>query len=207
MNQAQAVPSKLSDIVEAHRSRFEKYYEPGILDPSYHMQLVESMDKWARIARVPKFFIYKTSMTLYCGESEIDYVKDFREHSDNNIAGLMFHGPNITNVEDRMFAMAGAFLRNHVNAQVIPLYDLLQGVKNGEAPSASVVFVPNFWLPKTGGGDIPDWQSSMLTSWLLDRFASGTQTVLYAKNLKEMGASYGQMVGQHIIKHFQTLTN
>ncbi len=175
-------------------------YKPGVLKVDEHYRLVLDLQSYAEKANIPALYIY-TSMKNYCGEVECDWVRSLTKHAEEGIAGLVYTGP-IPHVEDRMMAIAGACLRNYIAAQVMPLQEVVERMKTNSMPVPRVLLIPNFFLKKDGGGDIPSWQVSSLLGLLYARFAKGLQTVLYVQNMHNLGETYGVSFTSHITGHY-----
>ncbi|NOQ30283.1 MAG: hypothetical protein GQ570_04075, partial [Helicobacteraceae bacterium] len=102
-----------TNAVKFHAKKYAKYYEPGILDMEHHIRLVEKLKDLSRKTNVPEYFVYKTRVSDYCSEAEIDYVRKLKTWSDNGVAGLAFTG-SVGGVEDKMMSIAGAITRNMI---------------------------------------------------------------------------------------------
>jgi hypothetical protein len=107
-------------------------------------------------------------------------------------------------VEDRMFALAGAMVRNFVRGRVMTVGTVLDRIASGNTPDASALLIPNFFLSKAQGGGISSWHIASLYDLLVQRAATGNQTIIYASSLtdlaNEYGASFGNLVQAHFIK-------
>lgn len=184
-----------------HRKKYAKYYAPGVLKLEKHYRLVEDLERYARAAGITPYYIYKIRMAAFCTDEEIDYVKHLRQHEEKAVAGLAYHG-TAEKIEDRMMSIAGAVLRNLIQARVIMLQDLLNELKDEEPPQDTMVLVPNFFIDSSDGGKIPDWKVSLLVSWVMSRFTTGKQTVLYIDDLTACGVQYGSTLVSHLKGHY-----
>jgi hypothetical protein len=181
-----------------HRADYAEAYAPGILSPENHARLVVDLDRVAKGAHVPKQYIYRHRMAEFCGPDELNWVKTFRR---NESAGICYVG-NVLHVEQRMLVIAGALLRNFVDARVHTVQEVSDAVRAGTELEGRVILVPNFHLSKGNGGDIPSWQVSGLLGFLYRRFANETKTVIYVASMKMLQAEYGRSFQEHIEDHF-----
>jgi hypothetical protein len=187
-------------------------YKTSVLKPEVHSRLVSDLVGIARDANIPKEFIW-TPLVQWVSETEIDYVRDFRRHAAQGIHGFVYTGlPTDKDiaVSERMFSLAGAFIRNFIAARVISLGDLLSDLKADDPPMQTVVLVPNFYTRdkmtlrrgKTGS-PVSEWQLPALLGWLYDRMAMPTaQTILYVQDWDGMAEDYGEALTHHLTRHF-----
>lgn len=193
---------KLS-VPDFHMKKFGGYYKPKVLDPTAHLSLVEKMNEVSETARVPEKFIYQTRMQEFCGEAEIDWVSKYRHYRKEGVAGFVFLGLPY-GLEDKMFAMAGAFLRNYIDVRILTLQEIMECLKEGSMGDYSVVMVPNFFVGATK--KLPEWQVALLQGWLMDRYARSKPLVLYVSSMAELGIAYGVQFKEHIQEKFCVVT-
>ena len=186
----------LVEHVKAHL----QIYKHKVLRPEVHHRLVQDLPRIALTANIPPTYIY-TSMVGTCGPQEVDWVRTLKNHHEHNIAGMAFVGM-IPNVEDRMMHIAGACIRNYLDARVMTVQEVIEKQKAGAMPEPRVLLIPNFFLKKDSGGDIPSWQVSSLLGLLYSRFAKQLHTVLYVQNLHSLAEAYGVSFSGHIQSHY-----
>lgn len=186
-------------VPDFHMKKFGDYYTPGILEPSVHMNLVETMEDVAETARVPEKFIFNTRMGDFCAEKELKWVSRYYSHRKDGCAGLAYTG-NSALLEDRMFSIAGAFLRNYIDARMFTIHEIIDRLRENSMGDYSVVLVPNFFMGTAK--KVPDWQISLVQSWLMGRYARSRILVLYVSNMEELAAVYGTQIRDHINKRF-----
>lgn len=178
-------------------------YATGVLDKVYHERLVADRDKFTRDAGIQPHWLW-TSMVDTCSPDEIDYFKKFRFHQAKGTT----HGLCYTRItpngdpEEHMQAMAGAFLRNFIRARVMTLSTVLTLLDEGDAPDATVLLIPNFFLSKAEGGGLPVWKVALLYDMLVKRANHGKQTVIYATSLADLGKEYGAAFRRIVEKRF-----
>jgi hypothetical protein len=186
---------------EKHQYVYAHMYEPGVLDPDVHYKLVEDFDHYLSIARVRPEFVINNMDSIGCGEVEQDWVRGIRKHASNRIAGLAFIGSK--NVADRMGAIVGACLRNYIDARIITVQELLRSMKDGDAEDPTVLLIPNFFIGKQSGGDLPTWQVSQLLGLLYQRFFDNRLTVIYVQDMNALAEGYGLPFKEHVEKNYE----
>jgi len=180
-------------------------YATGVLFPDVHDRLVADIDGFAKDAGIQRHWLW-TPLANTCGESEIEYVRRFRHHRvSGQLHGLCYVGQSKNpDVEDRTFALAGALVRNFVRARVMTVGMVLDRIGMGMTPDPTCLLIPNFFLSKAQGGGIATWQIAALYDLLVQRAASGQQTIIYASSLaalaNEYGAGFGNLVQSHYLK-------
>lgn len=177
-------------------------YAAGVLDPEIHRRLVPNLERFARDANITPEWIW-TPLGETCGPVEVGWVKRFRFHRGDKASGLVYVGwsPDPP-VEDRMAAIAGVLIRNFINPRVMTVHELFNAANDGAVPDISCLLVPDFFLGKAQGGDMPSWRVPLLLSALLQRHALGVQTVLHVSDPVAMGIEYGVALKRHIESHY-----
>ncbi len=85
--------------------------------PAEHDELVMRIGRVASVAGVPESAIYATPLSAHCGEQERRWFRRHRRLADEGVARLAYLGTQA--VEQRMAALAGAFLHNFVDARIL----------------------------------------------------------------------------------------
>lgn len=184
----------------------EAALDSGVLDREVHARLIVDLDQIARGAHVPKNLIH-TPLATYCSEAEVDYVRRWPTHAGAGIAGLAIVGRKAeTPVPMRMMAMAGACLRNFIDAKVMTVQEVLACLKKGAMPTPTALFIPNFYVGKEQGGNLGSWQVAELLGLLMERQASQQQTIVYVEDLTDMAVHYGEMFKAHVEHHFERIS-
>jgi hypothetical protein len=171
-----------------------------VLDPLVHHRLIENIDEVASTAGVPKFMLHQSAVK-YCPSQTLDWVRNFRKYRLNGQVGLAIVGPQEVAIETQMMAMAAAFVRNFIDARVIPVADMLG---DHDVPNPSVLLVPNFYV-STDGKPFASWQLQQLHSLLLKRFVEQRGTVLYVSSMEKMEAHYGEGIAAHVKQNYRLL--
>ncbi len=176
----------------------EEAFETGVLDREYHARLLAGLPRWAGTAGIPVEFVW-TKMSQYCTQEEIDWVKNMRTGKDQ---GLIYVGKSTIPVEDRMMAIAGACLRNYVDARLMSVQQVLAKLKDDDMPECTVVLVPNFCMAKADTVSAAPWESAALLGWLYSRMSRGNKTILYVGDMKRLEAMYGESMAKHLTSHY-----
>jgi len=179
-----------------------KAYESKVLDPERHERLINQIESVSSAANIPISMLW-TSMKSFCNHEEIKFVTNLRGHEAIGVYGFAYVGDEgEVLVLNRMMAVTGACLRNFVNARVMPLHEVLQGIKKHDLDQPTVLLIPDFFMGKKEGSNIADWQVSGLLSLLFTRQTLGLQTFVYVSNLQELGLAYGPAFRKHIETNF-----
>ncbi len=179
----------------------ENAFDSNVLDEKFHTRLVRDLDKIAGEANIPVSMVMRT-MRDYCTEEEVEWVKHIRNREGEQV-GLAYVGDSSSlPIETRMMAMAGTCLRNHIDARLYTVQEVLKRLGNNTMPDPSVLLIPNFFISKEQGGHISSWLISSLLGLLINRLAAGKATVLYIDNLKQLESEYGKAFVQHIHTYF-----
>lgn len=158
----------------------ERAYADGVLDRVEHARLVADLDAFAERAGVPPEAICQ-HLGAYAGAEESDWVLEFLRRRRAPHPGLVWLG-TWSDVQRRCVGIAGALVRNFVDARVASLADLVE-----DPPVATVLL-----LPATRG---PQWQRDVLAGVLVERASRGVSTLLHATCLDELGAARGVVDG------------
>jgi hypothetical protein len=177
-------------------------FENQVLEKDLHAALLKAAGKVAQDAAIPEYMLYR-SMTEFCSQEEVAYIRGLRQHSLRGICGLVIVGKKASvPVSDRMMAMAAACLRNYISARLMTLQEVLDGLKGGDLPSPKVALIPNFFVGKADGGVVADWEIAPLMGWLYRRQADSQQTVLYVQSLEALEQAYGSSMARLLKKHY-----
>lgn len=167
--------------------------EQLVLNPQYHASLIRELDDVASIAKVPAYMI-KQSAKGYLNTVTLDWVRDIRKHSKVHCYGLVLRGKFKVPIEQQFMAIAGALIRNYIDARIYSLGELIED-EGGHVPDCSVLLIPNFY---TGvhGKPLAGWQIQKLYSILITRMMKEKQTILYVSDLGLLEQHYGNNIVQ-----------
>ncbi len=188
----------------------QEAYDIGILNAEYHERLLMDLDNLAGVAGIPKRFVW-SRMSNHCTVEELSWVKKIRSNTE---CGIVYTG-NTTDapIEDRMMAIAGACLRNYIDARVMSVQQVLSLMKSDNLPEPTVLLIPNFFLG-TGAGpvgvarsgsEMAAWQVSNLLGLLYARLAAGHKTVVYVASLPALSKEFGASFMQHLTTHYKQI--
>lgn len=182
-------------------------YESGVLKRDVHARLVAELDAMASDAGILPHWIY-TPLAPHVGEEELTWVKRFMFHKLEGHTGLTMtpkaKGTKLSGVVDQMSAMAGALVRNFIRARVMTLNQVLEQMQDGGLQNLSCLLIPNFYIGKAGGADLPKWKTALLLDFLLERHLAGKQTVLFVSSFNDMSVELGTSFTHHIQQHYRT---
>ncbi len=174
----------------------EHGFETKLLDRDVHARLIQDIDRIVRRAAVPLEAVC-TPLSRYCGEQEIEWVKQIKKHIAAGKFGAMYHGDQ-PQIERRMMWIAGACIRNFIDARVVSLLDVLQGVKSGDDSTPTITLVPNFYVE---GLELAKWQVQQLHDWLISRMIENKVTIVYVENRIALQKAYGSQIANHLTQY------
>lgn len=187
-------------IYDDHLVRNSEAYSPGVLNPRQHFNLVEELPKYCLVAGISTKFVTHSMLDFCNGNPEIDWMRSFPAHAENNTFGAVFIGSD--DVLVRMSAMVGCALRNYIQARLVTIQTIISELKDGVVPDEDLLCISNFCLPKAQGGAIPSWQLPIIIGMLYDRYIQQKQTILYVSSLGDIKSQYGVVIHKHIISYF-----
>lgn len=174
-------------------------FESKVLDPDVHLRLVQDIDHWAAVAQIPPHMIW-TPLHVNCTENEIKWVTQIEHHREKGRGGLIYEGA-WDKIGQRMQAIAGACVRNFIDARVMTAQQVLEAIGRDETPEASVLLVPNFYV-KAKKPHLSAWEAGRLYSLLLERHAQSKLTVAYVQSMQDLTNEFGEKVAQHLGEHY-----
>lgn len=184
----------------------DEAYKLHILDKDKHARLVSELESVSRSANIPASMVW-TSMHSYCSKEEIHFVTSMMKEASNGICGLAYLGEEKgVGVMSRMMAIAGACLRNFINARVMTLQEVLNGIKTNTLSDPTVMLIPDFFVGGKASGAIADWQLSGLASMLLARQSRGQLTFLYVQDVQKLELDYGVTFSNLILSKYKTVS-
>jgi hypothetical protein len=170
--------------------------ESSVLDPVRHARLLDDLDHVCALANVKKSYV-RESMTVFCDSTEVDYVVNFRVYREES-PGLLLVGKK--NSEERCMAIAGALIRNFIDARVITLTALLDAADAKAVPEPTVMIIPNLFQ-KSYGKQYSAWQLAIIYDILLNRWTTNRPTVLALEDLTALQQAYGLSFADHLKKY------
>ncbi|QIG76850.1 hypothetical protein EVC30_021 [Rhizobium phage RHph_Y1_11] len=168
----------------------------SILDPVKHERLIKDIHGFAEDARVPITMIQQ-SCAIYCTDEELDWLKNFKRHSENNRYGLVVMGLGDPTME--MMAMAGALVRNFIRARFITMTTFLDQDADPDLLDITCLFVANFFNHEAKSETIQQWKLPAIYDLLVRRASSGKQTVLHVTDYNKMRVAYGAAISNHLL--------
>jgi hypothetical protein len=166
---------------------------PEVLqDKQYHAQLLADIDNIAATANVQVKYI-KTSMydmPVPVPEQVIDFVRKYRKFRGDNETGLLLEG--LPHADVICQAMVGAFIRNYIDARIIPIHALIDHHERHEIKPlmCSVLLIPNLYVQALEKG-IPRWKMNRVYEILMQRATAGKPTVVWVEDRLQFAKAYG----------------
>ena len=188
--------------LEQHYEEYKHIYKFGVLSPTSDYQLVMGIEHFSQTAGIPPHYVYR-SIVDFAENGVTDWMRDYFSHKDNGIFGCCLVGDQ--DVLMKMSAMIGCAIRNYIDARLMTLQEVIDFRKNGSRIGFELVAVPNFFVSKSEGGDVPKWQSSQLLSWLYERYAEGVMTILYVSSMPTLKNSYGTAFERFITDNYKVM--
>lgn len=176
-------------------------YATGVLDKEVHSRLVADIERIASTAAIQPKWIW-TPLASSVPKGVVNWVKRFKHHDADGVSGLVLTGPKYDLAANSVSAIAGALLRNFIDAQVITTQQLYDRLKKGDPPNPTCLLIPNFFAGTTHGIKLATWEINALQDLILDRHMRGRSTVIYATDVSVMGEEYGSAVHQLVTAHY-----
>lgn len=173
-------------------------FASGVLDPAVHHRLIEDADRVLRVAGLSSAHLSGlwTPLSETCGKTEIKWLSGLHENAAEGILGLLLAGEYSPPIEARMVALTCCLLRNHIDARLVTLRDVLV-----DDPDPTVLLIPNFHTR----GRLRAFEVGNLTDVVMGRYKRGTHTVVGMPSWLDMEAEYGDLA-QMIHRHYASVT-
>lgn len=152
--------------------------EGSPLDPQVHGLLVEKIDSVARKAGIPKRYILE-SIRGVGTEADVAWVEQQRTLRKEDQVSWYIEGDSDPAIEVRMMALAGALLRNFLDARVKPATVLCSDDPDTDF---TALLVPNFWV--AGASMYSVAQATQVYNELMRRSAANRFTILYISDMQ-----------------------
>jgi hypothetical protein len=160
----------------------------SILDPIRHERLIKDIHGYADDARIPITMIQQ-SCAIYCTDDELEWLKNFKRHSEQSKYGLVIAGNGDPTME--MMAMAGALVRNFIRARFITMTSFLDQDADPDMLDITCLFVTNFFNHEAKSETIQQWKLPQIYDLLVRRASQGKQTVVHITDFNKMRVAYG----------------
>lgn len=171
------------------------------LNREYHERLLANLTLFTHIANIQPKYIW-SSLKDYCKSNDLEWVKTIKLQ---DTTGMYYSGKCHQPVEDVMSAIAGAMLRNYIDARMMTLQEVINHLKDNDMPAPTVLLIPNFYLSANNGGKVATWEVSDLLGMLLQRMSQNLKTIIYINDVKGMEKEYGSTFADHITKHYEAV--
>lgn len=168
----------------------------SILDKEHHAAIIRNMDMILRVANIPPKYLHNSMLKGKSKDAEIDWVKHFKKYRKDNMPGLAMVGTE--NALEKQMEMCGALLRNFIDGRVMNLNRVLEHLEDGDMPSPSALFIPNFYVTLGTGKPLPAFKTQKLYDLLMSRFIGNKPTCLFIEDMEGMRAAYGDAMADLI---------
>src|SRR5271167_4407469 len=92
-------------------------YDDGVLDRAVHSRLVQNLPGFAARAGIQDIYILQKISAHGCTDVDIGYVRTIKRAAASGVYGMRYVGAQTVPVLPRMLAVAGACIRNFVEAR------------------------------------------------------------------------------------------
>lgn len=158
----------------------------NMLTVADHARIIKDLEGVCQRAGIPEKYLRHSAKT-YCSHKEIEWLAGFYETGH---PGLILTGSRGL---ERCMSLAGALLRNYVDARVVTLEHC---VEVREQPHATCLLIPNFCTTQSSK-TTPGWKMTKLYDLMLSRFQSDTPTVVWIESLacvKDYGTAMSDLL-------------
>ena len=166
-----------------------KTEDRGVLKDGIHDRLWENLSFFSKQSGVPRKYLL-SSMQDVCGEQETAWV---RAYDANEGGGLYYLGKLTPSPQERMWAVAGAFIRNIIDARVLTV-PILCSMLREELPS--LILLPDFVAKRAG------WEVAKLWSRLSECLSDCRKVVVALPNLEVLSSSYRPEFRDFVVAHY-----
>ena len=169
-----------------------------ILDPEHHAALIADLNGFAKSAGItPEWIDRPLGKTVKSADIK-EWLVKFRQLSKT---GLIIENTSGMDSSDLASAMAGALVRNFIDANVMTQTEFTTLSKDSGQRWPSCTIVPNFYL--SGVDDqIPSWLLSYIMDGLISIHTKGRKVVLIVDDFKKMSKAYGPAMREHVDNAF-----
>lgn len=159
-----------------------------MLDPNRHARIIADRENLCATAGIQGRFLDE-SMGKYCSDQEVQWVVKFWKNRKAGILGMVMNG--LPKPDSRCQAIAGAFIRNYIDARVMPLNTIIDLQQEKDLPSPTVLLIPNLFIVQTGKA-LPPWRIQIIHDILIARSLREKLTVVYVEDLDGLRKAYGK---------------
>ncbi len=162
-----------------------------MLNKQDHQRLMDALPTIVAQSHVPEVFI-RTTAHGNCDESDIAFLTNYHALKMNGVAGYCKVGGK--GASRKLNFVAGALIRNYVDARVLSLESSLTGA--GEEPT--VLLIPDFCVETNDGRPFVGWKVQQTYDLLVTRMSKSKPTVLYVQKFDLLETNFGTSVADFI---------
>ena len=172
----------------------QKALQDGILNLQRHEQLLLMLEQAAERAGVPVGAICR-HLRDYVGDDEREWCRKILASRSQPPSGMLYVG-KWKDVNNRMDGIAGALVRNFVDARVMTIGRALE-----ERPTSMVLLMPNFCTTTKQAG----WQAERVADLVLERLHTNRTSILYATTVADVQNVYGKALSDMLHDRFKVM--
>jgi hypothetical protein len=160
----------------------------NVLDNEECAPIIRDRARICQVAGIQPRFIQE-SMMNHCTPDEVEWVVDFWTHKKNGEPGIVLLGMEGAWIHCQ--AIAGALVRNYIDARVMSLHVMLDSYVAGQDMTVPhVLLIPNFFVVSERG-NLSEWKVQVLLDLLLARTLRSRMNVLGVENMTDLKTEYG----------------
>lgn len=189
----EAVQNELARHVQTHKH----IYDRGLMNPEKHRVIVEDLPHWGRMCGIHPDYLWNSSMKdIWTPEDKAyKYFLNYPTRSSKGQYGYAFVGRH-RKLDRKLATITGALARAFIQGKVIPVDDLVNLIKDDDAPTCSCVLIPDC-ITTT------EWKKELLTGFLRNRIMMKKQTVVVIPDFdqfeKTMGIPLADMIEDNFV--------
>ena len=180
-------------------------YASGVLKEEVHGALVADLDRRSKHASIqPHWVCYP--LGDWVNADAVEWVRNFHTNSEQGVHGLLLEGISSATALDQCSAIAGALLRNFIDARVVTVSNVYESLRTGDPLDPTCLLIPNFFVGAGSGVQLASWEISKFYDLLVDRVLRGRSTVLYAHSTSALSSEFGAGIWDLVNKSY-TITS
>lgn len=162
-----------------------------MLNKNDHQRLIDALPTIVNQSNVPEVFI-RTTAQGNCDAADIKFLKNYHSLKTQGVGGYCKVGGK--GASRKLNFIAGALIRNYVDARVMSFESSLGGV--GEEPT--VLLIPDFCVETNDGRPITGWKVQQAYDLLVTRMSKSKPTVLYVQSFDLIETNFGKSITDFI---------
>jgi hypothetical protein len=185
----------MAEMVRNWKAQMTEVKLKRVIDPIRHARLLAGIDEFCETAGIPPSFIHK-NVREGLTDHEVAWLRDYPTHQKDG-EGLLMTETHDPDPVFKMQLMTAAFLRNFIDARMIPVNTVLEYLDDKMMPDCAVVLIPNLYQV-THGKAFQSYKIQALYDLFLFRQARGLLSVVYVESMAELRKDYGPLFASHL---------